>query len=196
MGIKIKFIKCVPGKTIVHAETSDSPRDSNTIANDSDKKNSDLPRHADFERAFDKMKPHLLIACGFREPKDYQGNFLQASHFNDFFADSDDEHENFGGLELTSIEVTGKHAVDGIQLKGTYESPDGSLVPVSTPVISLTKGDGYNYPLIEILDTQFDKLLLEAELWLTKKKHGAGVQAELPLNQAQPNSKNKKLEAA
>lgn len=195
MSIKIKFIKCAPGKTIVHAETSEQPRDSNTVANDTDKKNSDLPRHADFDRAFDRIKPHLLIACGLRGPVDHLGNFLQASHFNDFFADTDEEQDSFGGLELNSIEVTGKHAVDGIQLKGTYEAPDGSLVPITTPVIALTKGDGYNYPLVEILDTQFDKLLLEAELWLTKKKHGAGVQAELPLAQPHVNTKKKDLAA-
>lgn len=182
MSTKIKSIKFTKTETFIGFVTSDMPRDSNEVANDKTLQRSDLPRHADFVRAMDKMKPHLLIASGFQTPTDVNGNYLQSVHFNDFFADTDEEKERFGGLELTTIIVHGKHAADGIQLFGTKIAPNGDLVPVSTPVISLKRVEsGYNYPFVEIIDTQFDKLLSEAEAFRLKKKHGAGMQTGMDL---------------
>ncbi|HEY4323608.1 MAG TPA: hypothetical protein VGN20_06470 [Mucilaginibacter sp.] len=193
MATKIKHIKFTKTETFIGFVVSEQPRDANSIVNEKNLKRSDLPRHADFERAMDKMKPHLLIACGFQLPKDYNGNFLQQLHFDDFFSDTEEEAERFGGLELTSVIVHGKHAADGIQLFGTKIAPNGDSVPVKTPVIALKRvTDGYNYALIEIIDSQFDKLMGEAQLFHDRKKHGAGLQttADLPPNKTAVNTKN------
>lgn len=193
MALKIKKITFKGEKTEMVVESSEVLQGSSRVANDGYKATLETPRHADFERAFDKMKPHLLIASGFMSATDVNGNMLQGSHFNDYFADTDEEKERFGGLNLVTIECIGKHEIDSIKLIGTKEAPDGSDVPVETPAISLTRGDGYNYPLIEILDTQFQRVLLEAEQLYYKKKHGAGMQTALPLPQTKvPNVNTKK----
>lgn len=183
MSTKIKQINFKGEETYIGFVTSDQPRDCNVVINDKDLKRSDLPRHADFVRAMDRLKPHLLIACGFQEPQDCNGNFLTSTHFNDFFSDSDEEKDRFGGLTITGILIQGKHAVDGVQLFGTKESPFGIPVPIKTPPIPLTRQpEGYNYPLTEIFSVQVEKVLFEAEQYQLRKKHGAGVQltANLP----------------
>lgn len=189
MATKIKLVKFTKKETFIGFETSEQPRDANAITNEKNSKRSDLPRHADFERAMDKLKPHLLITNDFQAPKDCNGNMLQASHFNDFFGDDDDEQDRFGGLEIVAIIIHGKHAADGVQLFGTKTGKLGT-VPVQTPVIPLKRNPGgYDYPLLDILDAQIDKLLLEASLFNDKKKHGAGVQTEAQLpNQPHANT--------
>lgn len=186
MATKIKLIKFTKKETFIGFETSEQPRDANAITNEKNSKRSDLPRHADFERAMDKLKPHLLITNDFQAPKDCNGNMLQSSHFNDFFGDEDEEAERFGGLEMTGIIIHGKHAADGVQLFGTKTSKLG-IIPVQTPVIPLKRNPGgYDYPLLDILDAQIDKLLLEASMFNDKKKHGAGVQTEAQLPPSKP----------
>lgn len=181
MATKIKLIKFTKKETFIGFETSEQARDVNAITNEKNSKRSDLPRHADFERAMEKLKPHLLIANEFQQGVDHNGNMLQSSHFNDFFADDDEEAERFGGLEMVAMVIHGKHAADGVQLFGTKTSKLGT-VPVQTPVIALKRQQGgYDYPFIEVLDTQIDRLLLEASLFNDKKKHGAGVQTEAKL---------------
>lgn len=195
MSTKIKQLNFTATETYIGFVTSDQPRDVNEIINDKNSKRSDLPRHADFIRAMDKLKPHLLIACGFQQPKDCNGNFLQSTHFNDFFADTDEESERFGGLTMTGILIQGKHAADGVQLFGTKIAPSGDIVKIKTPSIPLKRvNEGWNYELVEILDTQIDKLLFEAEQFNDRKKHGAGMQttADLPPAKPNPNSENTK----
>lgn len=197
MSTKIKSIKVTKTETFIGFVTSEQPRDVNKIVNDKSMKRSDLPRHADFEFAMDKLKPHLLIACGFMPPKDFNGNYLQSVHFNDFFADTDEEKERFGWLEMTGILIQGKHAVDGVQLFGTKVAPNGDLVKIKTPPIPLKRvSDGWNYDLVEILDTQIDKLLFEADLFNQRKKHGAGMQTQAELPPAKPNANAKSKMAA
>lgn len=199
MSTKIKQLIFKATETYVGFVTSEQPRDVNQVINDKDGKHSDLPRHADFVRAMDKLKPHLLIACGFQEAKDVNGNFLQTLHFNDFFADTDEEKHRFGGLSMTGILIQGKHAADGVQLFGTKIAPSGDVVKIKTPSIPLKRvADGWNYELVEILDTQIDKLLFEADLFLQRKKHGAGLQTTAPFPetpQPDPQAVNKKVKA-
>ncbi len=182
MSIKIKSISFKKEETYIGFVESTAPRDSNEIVNDKNMKRSDLPRHADFERAMDKLKPHLLIACELAKAVDYQGNLLNAGHFSNFLADEDEEQDRFGGLDVTGILIQGKHAADGVQLFGTKTTSWGEVIKLKTPSIPLKRvPDGWNYDLVDILDTQIDKLLLEAELYKDRKKHGAGVQKEMEL---------------
>lgn len=193
MSTKIKQITFTKTETFIGFVSSDQPRDVNTIVNEKDMKRSDLPRHADFQRAMDKLKPHLLIACGFQTAKDCNGNYLQSIHFNDFFSDTDEEAERFGGLEMTAILIQGKHAADGVQLFGTKLAPSGDVIKFKTPSIPLKRvQEGWNYELVEILDTQIDKLLFEAEQFRLRKKHGAGMQttADLPPAKSDVNQEN------
>lgn len=182
MGTKIKSIKFTKTETYIGFVESAQPRDSNDIVNDKMDKRCDLPRHADFERAMDKLKPHLLIACELQKPEDCNGNYLQPSHFDSFIADEDEEKDGFGGLDITGILIQGKHAADGVQIFGTKTTSAGEVIKIKTPSIPLKRvPEGYNYPLIDILDNQIDVLLEEAILYNQRKKHGAGVQRELPL---------------
>lgn len=182
MAIKIKSISFKEKETFIGFVESMQPRDSNDPINDKNKKRSDLPRHADFERAMDKLKPHLLIACEFQQPKDYNGNYLQAVHFNDYFADSDEEKERFAGLTVTGILIQGKHACDGVKIFGTKTTSWGAVVAIKTPSIPLKRDpDGWNYSMLDILDAQIDKLLSEGDLYNARKKHGAGMQQEINL---------------
>jgi hypothetical protein len=184
MASKIKQVTLKKEETFIGYVTSEQPRDANQVVNDKNQKKSDLPRHDDFNRAADKMKPHLLIACGFQLPQDCNGNYLQKIHFDDFFADTEDEADHFGGLELTGILIQGKHAADGVQLFGTKVAPNGDIVKIKTPPIDLKRVvDGYNYPLLDILDIQLDTFLHEAQQYHERKKHGAGLQTaiEMPI---------------
>jgi len=182
MSTKIKSISFKKEKTIIGFVESYQPRDSNQVANEKTPGvHIDLPRHADFERAMDKLKPHLVIATGFAEPKDENGNILQKSHFDDYFADTDEAPFAFKGLDVTGIIIQGKNLSDGVQLLGTKTTDNGDVIPFKTGPIALKKSDEYNYPLMAILDVQIDILLSEAELYRTRKKHGAGVQQEIEL---------------
>lgn len=182
MSIKIKHIVFKKNETFIGFVESMQPRDSNEPINDKNVKRSDLPRHADFERAMDKLKPHLLIACELQEPMDYNGNMLKASHFNDYFADSDEEKKRFGGLEITGVLIQGKHAEDGVQIFGTKTTSWGAVINLKTPSIALKpQAESFNYPLVKILDDQIDKLLTEADLYNARKKHGAGMQQQINL---------------
>lgn len=187
MSLKIKAIHFKKETTILGFAESYQPRDANQVANETTPaREFDLPRHADFERAMDKMKPHLLIACEYQKPQDYNGNFLQKSHFDDYFADTDDEEDRFGGLDMTAVIILGKNASDGVILCGTKTTSYGEVVKIKTPSISLVKSpDGYNYPLLAILDAQLDTLLHEAEEYRSRKKHGAGVQTAMSLQAAE-----------
>lgn len=187
MSFKIKVIQLKKEATGLGFAESYQPRDANQVANElTPIRWFDLPRHADFVRALDKMKPHLLIACEYQKPQDYNGNYFQKSHFDDFFADSDDEEDRFGGLDMTGIIILDKNASDGVILCGTKTTSYGEVVKIKTPSISLVKSpEGYNYPLLEILDTQVDTLLHEAEEYRARKKHGAGVQTAMSLNAAE-----------
>lgn len=178
MSNKIKAIHFNKEATIIGFQESYQPRDANQVANETTPaKKFDLPRHADFERAMDKLKPHLLIACEYQKPQDYNGNYLQKNHFDDFFADSEDEEDRFGGLDMTGVIILGKNASDGVILVGTKTTSYGEVIKIKTPSIALVKDpSGHNYPLLDILDTQIDTLLHEAEEYRSRKKHGAGVQ--------------------
>jgi hypothetical protein len=193
MSVKIKHIVFKKDETFIGFDESQQPRDSNEPINDKNIKRSDLPRHSDFERAMDKLKPHLLIACELQTPTDCNGNFLQSVHFNDFIADSDEEKERFGGLDVTAILIQGKHASDGVQIFGTKTTSWGEVVKIKTPSIPLKREpEGYNYPLVDILDAQIDKLLSEADLYNQRKKHGAGIQQQIDLpNQPHVNTLKK-----
>lgn len=187
MSIKIKHIVFKKDETFIGFVESMQPRDSNDPINDKNMKRSDLPRHADFERAMDKLKPHLLIACELQKPVDHNGNYLQPSHFNDYLADDDNEKDRFGGLTVTAILIQGKHAVDGVQIFGTKTTSWGAVINLKTPSIPLKRQpDGWNYELVDILDDQIDTLLTEGDLYNARKKHGAGMQQQISLPPSVP----------
>jgi len=183
MSQKIKSVHFTKDATFIGFVESYQLRDANQVSNEKTPgKQMDLPRHADFELAMDKMKPHLLIACELQKPCDYNGNFLQTLHFNDYFSDMDEEQDRFGGLELTGIIIQGKNTNDGVQLVGTKTTTFGEVIKLKTPSIALVKSiEGYNYPLLSILDVQVDTLLHEAEQYHLRKKHGAGVQTTMAI---------------
>lgn len=193
MATKIKQITFKGEETLIGYVTSEQPRELNTVINDKQVKRSDLPRHADFVRAMDVLKPHLLIACQFQNPFDCNGNYLQGIHFKDFFADSDDEKDRFGGLDMVGILIQGKHAADGVQLFGTKTTDNGDVVNIKTPSIPLVRvPEGYNYSLVDILAPQIANLLNEAELFNTRKKHGAGLQTSADFPEPTTEKKSKK----
>lgn len=182
MSSKINQISFKEKETFIGIVSSEQPRDSNEIVNDKMLKRSDLPRHADFIRAMDKLKPHLLIACGYQTAYDCNGSALMPAHFDAYFADSEEEKLSFGELEMTGILIQGKHAEDGVQLFGTKMSPLGILVTIKTPSIPLVKTEGeFNYVLSDILGPQVKKVLVEAMLYHERKKHGAGMQQSMGL---------------
>lgn len=152
MSTKIKLITFGKEETIIGFVDSYQLRDSNNPSNDKTPAlHRDLPRHADFERAMDKLKPHLLIGCDLQQPVDCNGNFLQMSHFNGYLADQDEERERFGGLDITGIIIQGKHAEDGVQIVGTKTTSWGEVIKLKTPSLPLKKAvdGGWNYPLVE-----------------------------------------------
>lgn len=180
--MKIKSIFFKKDSTEIGFDDNISPKDSSFISYEKTPKTVyDLPRHADFERAMDVLKPHLAIANGWAEPLDAVDNILTEEDFKEFFADSDEAAFGFRGLTVTGILIQGKNAVDGVQIFGTKECINAENVSkVKTYSIALERTpEGFNYPLIEILDNQIDRLLLEAEKYKNKKKHGSGVQQTL-----------------
>lgn len=184
MATKIKSVHFTKDSTIIGFVESYQLRDANDPHNDKTPgKHMDLPRHADFIRAMDKLKPHLVIAPGFAEPFDALGNILKHEDFNEFFADSKEAPQAFKNLEVTGIIIQGKNASDGVQIVGTKTNDNGDVTKIRTGSIALKRvPDGFNYPLLEILDTQIDTLLSEADKYLARKKHGAGVQTEAALH--------------
>ena len=184
MSTKIKSITFKSAEeTIIGYVENYQLRDSNSPSSDKiPGKTMDLPRHADFERAMDKLKPHLVIATGYAEPLDNLGNILTKDDFNEFFADKDNVPIAFKGLDVTGIIIQGKNAVDGVQILGTKTTDNGDVIKIKTGSIALKReAEGYNYPLVEILDEQIDYLLSEADKYHARKKHGAGVQQDLKL---------------
>lgn len=182
MSSKIKLIKFSGADTIIGFEESYQPKDSNKVANEQTPgRKYDIPRHADLERAMDKLNPHPGIIMEFLKPVDANGNFLQKSHFDSFLADEDEERDRFGKYQVTGVLLQGKNASDGVQLLYNYTTSYGDVVKLKTPSIALKRvpeGSGYNYPLLDILDTQIDTLIHEAEQLVARKKHGAGIQTE------------------
>lgn len=175
--IKSIHLKKEKDETIIGFVDSYQPRDSTKVGNDNNVKSSDLPRHADFEHAMQRMKYHLVIGCELAKPQDGNGNYLSTVHFNDYLLDEDGEPDVFQGLELTAMIIQGKNANDGVQLLGTKTLSSGEVVKLKTPSIALVAQlEGYNYPMREILSVQVEKALFEAEQYNERKKHGAGVQ--------------------
>lgn len=183
MPSKIKSIHFVGNDTVIGHVESYQPKDGSEVANEKAPGiKYDLPRHGDFTRAMDKLKPHLVIAPGFADPLDAVGNIYKKQDFDDFFADSDEAPLVFKGLEVTGIIIQGKNTADGVQICGFKINYNGDVVKFKTGPIALKRvQEGYNYPLLDILDEQIDKLLSEADKFKSRKKHGAGVQKEMEL---------------
>lgn len=126
-------------------------------------------RHSSFQYAFEAMTPNLLIAYGLELPLDttevkFDITFFNKSEWKD--------NPRFKDLTLTKIIVTGKEAVDGIQLVGTYLSPDGTESPLKSPVIRMTGDNDYNYPLRDIVSSLWETISTCAAEFL-KGKTGA-----------------------
>lgn len=190
MATKIKSIHFTKDETIIGFVESYQPKDSNAIANEKTPgKHMDLPRHADFERAMQALKPHLLLVPQLLKAKDDNGNHLQASHFKDNFAEGD---EQYAGIEVTGILIQGKNAADGVQVFGTKTNEAGDVMKLKIAPTPLKRVEGgYNYEYIDVLDSQIDRLLGEGDLYHQRKKHGAGVQQDLPLNTPHVNTLKK-----
>lgn len=151
------------------------PRDQNEIIDEEPTFKSNMSRHADFNRALEVFKAHLLIRCGFAEPVDRLGIALTPDtlYFKDRIYEVD---PRFEGVEITGIIVTTKKDNTGFQIIGTHTTIDGQVVKLKSPAISTLKkseGEGYNYPLLWHVDEALDTLILECNEYLRYKSNSA-----------------------
>lgn len=108
--------------------------------------------------------------------------------FSDFASEDD---PRFDGIEITGVIIQGKDATDGVQLVGRKVMEDGGVIELKTPSIGLfNDGSDYYYPLADILSSQIETLLTEAEKFVTEGKTGATKQMEIEFKEP------KKLQAA
>jgi hypothetical protein len=129
---------------------------------------SDMPRHGDFDKAMDKMRPHLLLrSFAFVEFKDRLSKDIDKKWFDEFLYEDDPRFED---VEIKSVIITTKKDVTGFQIVGTAFSIDDQPVNVKTPPISTLKlTEGYNYPLLDIFKAQIETLLDEAIAFINYK---------------------------
>lgn len=168
------------GKILIELNRSAASRNSEGVVNKNEKVLSDLQPHGDLLRAAEKMMPHILIAMEFAKPtydvinKDFP---IDKKWFDNFdFADD----PRFEGITLTGVIVVGKEAADGIYLLGTKETANGGISKLKTPLISLLKdADGYNYPLQNILDAQFETFVTEVLEYQNELKFAPDPQGKL-----------------
>lgn len=174
--MKIKSIKFKGDKTVIKFATAEQPRGYNEVVNETDDKNSDRIRHKDFQVALEKLAPHMLIRYGFSNLMDRLDRPIDKKWFDDFASEDD---PRFDGIEMLGIIIQGKDAVDGVQLLGQKVSDDGEVLPLKTCSIGLfNDGSDYYYPLADILSSQIETLLTEAESFVNGKT-GATKQMEI-----------------
>lgn len=156
--------------TAIQFLQSYQPKDQNEIVNDTPTFRSDMSRHPDFNRAMDRLKVHLMVRCGFAEPKDRLGkNLITKEYFDEHIFEDD---ARFSDVEITGIIVTTKKDQTGFQIIGSATTSDGQVVKLKSPVISTLKkadGEGYNYPLRELFDEHIDTIILEAKEYMNLK---------------------------
>lgn len=156
--------------TQIQFHSSFQPRGENEVIDEIPTVKSNMSRHADFNRAMDRMKVHLMIRCGFAEPKDRLGKkLIDKSYFDEHIFEDD---PRFNEVEVTGIIVTTKKDLTGFQILGTSTTIDGQTVKLKSPPISTlakAEGEGYNYPLRELFDEHMDTLILEAKEFLAYK---------------------------
>lgn len=129
---------------------------------------SNMARHADFERAMDKFKAHLILrALPFVEFKDKLGKEITKKWFDDHLYEDD---VRFMDVVITKVQVTTKKDLTGFKLIGFTMTVDDQKTPLSCYPISTIKIDGgYNYPLLDIFKEQTETLLSEAYEYLLYK---------------------------
>jgi hypothetical protein len=186
----ISSIKFKKDRTEIKFKTADQPRGYNEIVEEKNVKVSDLIRHADFVRALERFAPHLLIAGEFTDTFDRIKMPIDKLWFDEFRWKEDGRYE---GVEVTGIIINGRDNIDGIQIIGYRLLSNGEQYPLKTPSISLLQeSEGTDYPLRDILSSQIETLLTEAEEWLKGVKTGATKQMEMqfdsPKLSAKPSS--------
>lgn len=156
--------------TIIGFGQSFKPQGQNEIINEIVPFKSDMERHADFTRAMDKFKAHLILrSLPFVEFKDSLGKAIDKEWFDKHLYEND---PRFMDVEVTSVIITTKKDVTGFQINGYTKTVDDQIVRLKSPVIStirLAAGEGYNYPLLELADEHLDTVLLEAKEFLNYK---------------------------
>jgi len=176
----LKIIVKNSGKIFLEINRAEASRAANGIVAKNIRVTSDLQPHKDFRNALERMTPHLLIACGLAEPEYglIDKKFPIDQEWFDKWEWKDDPR--FQGVTVTGVHVIGKDSPDGIKLLGTKETPQGGVTALKTPLISLLKNaDGWNYPLLDLIDVQFDTLLTEAQEYHTDLKHAPDPQLEM-----------------
>lgn len=166
--------------TSIKYGASYQPRDQNDIVDEEPIFKSNMVRHADFERAMDRFKVHLMVRCGFAEPLDKFGKLIDREYFNEHLFESD---ARFQDVQVTGILVTTKKDLTGFQIVGSDTTVDGQIVKLKSPVISTIvkpEGEGYNYPLQSLADEDLDSLVLEA-LEFMKGKGAASSQLSIAI---------------
>lgn len=159
--------------TAIKYSSSFQPQGQNDVVAEEPTFKSDMIRHADFERAMERFKVHLIVRCGFAEPVDRLGKIIDKEYFDEFLYEDD---PRFSDVTIQGIIITTKKDVTGFQIVGTAHTVDGQIVKLKSPVISTLKkadGEGHNYPLLELADEHLDTLLLEAGEFLRYKSGNA-----------------------
>lgn len=174
--MKIKSIRFKGDKTLIKFFQSEQPRGYNEVVEQTVDKKTDLIRHKDFQNALDRLAPHMLIRYGFTNTMDMLDRPVDIEWFQDFRHEDDPRYD---GIEMLGIIIQGKDAADGVQLIGQKVSDDGAILPFKTCSIGLfNDGGDYFYPLADILSSQIETLLTEAENFLNGKT-GAAKQMEI-----------------
>lgn len=185
--MKIKSIKFKNDKTLIKFFSSEQPRGYNEVIEETVDKKTDQIRHKDFQAALDKIAPHILIRGEFTNIMDRLDRPIDMKWFSDF---SHEDDPRFDGIEITGVIIQGKDATDGVQLVGRKVMEDGGVIELKTPSIGLfNDGSDYYYPLADILSSQIETLLTEAESFVNGKT-GATKQMEIEFKEP------KKLKAA
>lgn len=145
---------------------------------------SDLPPHADYVRAFDRMTPHALIILGFADhnyPLIDKEMIMDMQYFNKFEWEDD---ARFQGITLKAVAFKGNSSTpESISFHFLKESPYGGEQLLKTPYLALERkpapaeadndyeSDGSEkkeahiskqYPLLDILISQIETLITEA----------------------------------
>lgn len=155
--------------TSIQFSSSFQPQGQNDVVEETPTFKSNMSRHADFDRAIDRLKVHLMIRSGFAEPVDKFNKPITKEYFDGHLFEDD---PRFSDCEVTGIIVTTKKDLTGFQIIGISTTADDQNVKFKSPPISTLKkseGEGYNYPLLDLFDEHMDTLLLECKEYMAYK---------------------------
>lgn len=155
--------------TAIQFASSFQPKDQNEVVDEIPTIRSNMNRHADFDRAMDRFKVHLMVRCGFAEAVDKLNKPIDKAYFDEHLFEDD---PRFSDVEITGFIVTTKKDQTGFRILGIATTIDGQKVKLKSPPISTlakAEGEGYNYPLRELFDEHADTALLEAKEFMNYK---------------------------